>query len=76
MSIVANKVPGIRAALALSPDQAEFSKRHNDANILVLAGQITDEQTARKAVHRWLHAKFEGGKHARRVNKIHKITEA
>ena len=71
MSIVANKVPGIRAALCMTPEQAELSKRHNDANILVLAGRFTDEQTARESVKRWLNAKFEGGRHARRVKKIH-----
>lgn len=72
MSIVANKVPGIRAALCMTPEQAEFSKSHNDANILVLAGRFTDEQTAREVVQRWLNTEFEGGRHARRIKKIHK----
>jgi len=71
MSIVANKVPGIRAALCMTPEQAEFSKSHNDANILVLAGRFTDEQTAREVVQRWLNTEFEGGRHARRIKKIH-----
>jgi len=71
MSIVANKVPGIRAALCMTPEQAEFSRSHNDANILVLAGRFTDEQTAKESVRRWLNTEFEGGRHARRVEKIH-----
>lgn len=73
MSVVANKVPGIRAALVMTPEQAELSKTHNDANVLVLAGRLTDEQTAKELVRLWLDAKFEGGRHARRIRKIHTL---
>jgi len=74
MSIVANKVPGVRAALCTTPEQAALSRRHNDANILVLAGRMTDPETAALIVRRWLHGTFEGGRHARRVRKIHDLT--
>ena len=74
MSIVANKVPGIRAALCMTPEQAELSRRHNDANILVLAGRLTDPDTAKAIVDKWLHSDFEGGRHARRVKKVHDLT--
>ena len=75
MSIVANKVPGVRAALVASPEQAEISKRHTDANILVLAGRMTEEKTAQESVRRWLNAEFEGGRHARRIHKIHDLSK-
>ncbi|MCH8284928.1 ribose 5-phosphate isomerase B [candidate division KSB1 bacterium] len=75
MSIVANKVIGIRAALVMSAEQAEMSKKHNDANILVFAGRMIDDNTAKDAMHRWLHAEFEGGRHSRRVHKIHDLAK-
>lgn len=73
MSIVANKVPGIRAALVASSEQAELSKKHNDANILVFAGRFMDVETAKDAVWKWINAEFEGGRHSQRVHKIHDL---
>lgn len=73
MSIVANKVSGIRAALVMSAEQAELSKKHNDSNILVFAGRMIDDKTAEDATQRWLAAEFEGGRHSRRVHKIHDL---
>jgi len=70
MTIVANKVPGVHAALCTSGIQAEYSRRHNNANVLVLAGRITGRIVAEDILDRWLNAKFEGGRHARRVGKI------
>jgi ribose 5-phosphate isomerase B len=69
-SIAANKVPGIRAALAHDEASAELSRRHNDANVLCLAGdELSDEQVF-AIVDRWLASPFDGGRHERRVNKI------
>ena len=70
MSIVANKVPGISAALCTSGIQAEYSRRHNNANVLVMAGWLTGRLAAEDILDRWLKTEFEGGRHARRVGKI------
>ena len=75
MSIIANKVPNIRAALVMTPEQAELSKRHNDSNILVFAGRVTDESIALASLKSWLQASFEGGRHALRVQKIHELSD-
>jgi len=75
MSIVANKVPGIRAALCTDVDTARLSRMHNDANILVLAGRRTDLKEAVAIVTVWLETPFEGGRHARRLDKIRNIEE-
>ncbi|RJP80195.1 MAG: ribose 5-phosphate isomerase B [Candidatus Zixiibacteriota bacterium] len=70
MSIVANKVRGVRAALCFSPELAEMSRRHNDANVLALGARFTDPDTARRILDVWLDTPFEGGRHQRRVDKI------
>lgn len=70
VSIVANKVPGIRAANVFNEKMAELSVQHNNANFLALGERFTDENDVLKIVEAWLNAKFEGGKHERRVNKI------
>jgi len=70
MSYVANKVEGIRAALCTSPEMAEMSRRHNDANILVLGGRITPPEQAAQILDAWLKSGFDGGRHIRRVQKI------
>lgn len=75
MSIVANKVPGIRAALCTDVDTARLSRMHNDANILVLTGRRTDLKEAVAIVTVWLETPFEGGRHARRLDKIRNIEE-
>lgn len=69
MSIAANRFKGIRAALCHTPDQARLSRLHNDANILVLAGDLSS-QTARSCLAIFLHTPFEGGRHERRLAKI------
>jgi ribose 5-phosphate isomerase B len=73
MSIVANKLPGVRAALCDDEDTAESSRRHNDANVLVLSGIRTKAQKAFSIVDVWLKSPFEGGRHRRRVDKIRKL---
>lgn len=70
MSIVANKFPNVRAALAADPFMARMAKEHNNANILVLGGRVLDEATAREMVCVWLDAVFEGGRHQGRLEKI------
>ena len=70
MSYVANKVAGIRAALCTSEEMAEMSRRHNDANILVLGGRTTDPKNAEGILQTWLITGFEGERHQRRVRKI------
>lgn len=71
MSITANKVPGIRAALCTITDVARLSRMHNDANVLVLAGRFTGIPYALEIVSTWLATDFEGGRHKNRINKIH-----
>jgi ribose 5-phosphate isomerase B len=73
MSIVANRFPGVRAALCLDEETARLSRMHNDANILVLAGRKTDSETAFRIVRTWLTTPFEGGRHQKRLDKIHKV---
>jgi ribose 5-phosphate isomerase B len=70
ISIAANKVPGIRAALCHNEDAAEFSRRHNDANILCFGQKYTTAYIAEKCLDVFLATEFEGGRHARRVGKI------
>ena len=70
MSIAANKVPGIRAALVTDVFMARMAREHNDANILVLGGRVLDEQKACDLAGAWLDANFEGGRHQGRIDKI------
>jgi len=75
MSITANKVKGIRAALCHDELSAQISRHHNDANVLCLAGDLIGEVLLRKIVEAWLDTEFSGGRHLRRVNKISAIEE-
>ncbi|MCP3903987.1 MAG: ribose 5-phosphate isomerase B [Planctomycetes bacterium] len=70
MSMAANKVDGIRAALAVDTTAAEMTRRHNDANVLCLAADRLTPDEACAIVDAFLDADFEGGRHARRVEKI------
>ncbi|MDH4227400.1 MAG: ribose 5-phosphate isomerase B [Deltaproteobacteria bacterium] len=70
MSIAANKYKNVRAALASDVYTAKMSREHNDANILVIGGRVTPKDTAREMVKAWLEAKFEGGRHQKRLDKI------
>ncbi len=70
VSIVANKVDGVRAVNAHDAEEAEMSRRHNDANVLALAGRALEEEDAREIVERFLATEFEGGRHSRRVGQI------
>ena len=70
MSIAANKVPGIRAALCTSEFEARMARAHNDANVLSMGGRIVAFSLADEIVALWLSTGFEGGRHARRVEQI------
>jgi ribose 5-phosphate isomerase B len=70
MSIVANKYPGVRAALCHDSYTARMSRLHNDANVLVLGGRVTGVEVAMEMLKQWLATPFEGGRHQRRLDKI------
>jgi ribose 5-phosphate isomerase B len=70
MSMAANKVPGIRAAVVSDSFSARMSRAHNDANVLCLGERVVGPGLAKEILHAWLDTPFEGGRHARRVNKI------
>jgi ribose 5-phosphate isomerase B len=75
MSIAANKIKGIRAALCHDELSAQISRDHNDANVLCVSGDQIGEVLLRKIVEAWLNTEFSGGRHQRRVNKIKAIEE-
>jgi len=70
MSYVANRFPQVRAAVAWTPEIAALSRKHNDANILVLPSRFTNDRQAMDILHTFLDTPFEGGRHERRVEKI------
>ncbi|MFH1625061.1 MAG: ribose 5-phosphate isomerase B [Pseudomonadota bacterium] len=70
MSIVANRFPKIRAALCHDTYTARMSREHNDSNILVIGGRVTDKELAREMLRVWLTSEFQGGRHQRRLEKI------
>jgi ribose 5-phosphate isomerase B len=70
MSIAANKVPGIRAALAMNADEVRLTRAHNDANVLTMGARYLDVDAASELVEVFLATEFEGGRHSRRVEKI------
>ncbi len=75
MTIVANKFPGIRAAVCLDEETARLSRQHNDSNILVLAGRKTEPAAAERIIKAWLETPFEGGRHQKRLAKIREIEQ-
>jgi len=75
MSIVTNKVKGVRAALCTSENIARLSRQHNNANMLILPGRFISFEEAKKIVDTWLTTKFDGGRHQRRIDKIKKYEE-
>lgn len=75
MSIAANKVKGVRAALCFDELNAQISRQHNDANVLCLSGDLLGSSALRKIVETWLTTDFAGGRHQRRVEKINAIEE-
>jgi ribose 5-phosphate isomerase B len=76
MSIVANKFPGVRAALCKDTYCAQMSRNHNDANVLILGADTTPQDVALAIVDIWMKSEFEGGRHQRRLDKIKEIEDA
>jgi ribose 5-phosphate isomerase B len=70
MAIAANKVRGVRAAVAWNEEIARLARQHNNANVLSLAARYTPDDELKKIVKAWFEADFEGGRHERRVEKI------
>ena len=75
MSIAANKVEGVRAALVNSEDAARITRQHNDANVIAIGARYTGAEAAGPMVDAFLNTEFEGGRHARRVAKIMQLEE-
>jgi ribose 5-phosphate isomerase B len=73
VNMVVNKYPEVRSALCWNSEQAELTRRHNNANVIALPGRFIDFDEALKAVKLFLNTDFEGGRHETRVNKINKI---
>ncbi len=75
MSMVANRFKNVRAALCNDLFSATMSRRHNDANILVLGGRVIGTELAKEIVRVWLETPFEGGRHQRRIQKFDTIKD-
>jgi ribose 5-phosphate isomerase B len=76
MAISANKVPGVRAAVAWSEETARLARQHNDANVLAIGARTTPPEQIPGIVRAWFATDFEGGRHAVRVDKIRKLESA
>jgi len=75
ISIAANKVHGIRAALCTSKEMAHFARAHNDANIIAIGARITLQDSPEEILESFFNSNFEGGRHERRINKIKNLEE-
>lgn len=73
ISIAANKVPGVRAALCTNTTMARLTREHNNANILAMGGRIVGDVLALEMVDTFLGTEFQGGRHEKRINKIESI---
>jgi len=73
MAMTANKVPGVRAAVVTDEKTAELSRQHNDANVFCAGARVLPVVKIAEALKVWLQTSFEGGRHARRVEKITKL---
>ncbi len=74
VDIVANKVDNVRSALCSNVEMAELSRRHNNANVISIGERLTDWKATEEMIRVWLSTPFEGGRHERRVHKIHTLT--
>jgi ribose 5-phosphate isomerase B len=70
VSIAANRIKKVRAALCITPDMARMAKLHNDANVLVIGGRITPKDVAKEILDSWFKTDFEGGRHQKRVDQM------
>jgi ribose 5-phosphate isomerase B len=75
MCMTANKFPNIRAALVYNDQIASISRLHNNANIMCLPGRDLNDSELKKIIKSWFDTPFEGGRHERRVSKIHTLTD-
>lgn len=75
MCMTANKFPKVRGALVYSTESAKMTRLHNNANVLCLPGRELNDQQLKDIITEWLSTQFEGGRHERRVNKIHSLTD-
>lgn len=73
MSIIANKFPDVRAALAYNPEIAKMTRKHNNANVLVLAADYINEEKLEDTLKNFFETSFDAGRHKRRIDKISKI---
>jgi len=73
-SIAANRYPRVRAALCTSTKMARLSREHNNSNVLILGGRITTKKDAAAMLDTWLTTEFQGGRHARRVDKLDNLS--
>jgi RpiB/LacA/LacB family sugar-phosphate isomerase len=76
MAIAANKVQGVRAAVAWSEETARLARQHNDANVLALGARTTPPDEIPKIVRAWFSTAFDGGRHSGRVEKIKQLEES
>jgi len=76
MCIAANKVPGVRAALAYSVETARLSRAHNDANVLCLGGRMMSRRLVFRMIDAWLATAFDGGRHAKRVRALEDLDDS
>lgn len=72
-AIVANRLPGVRAALCYNVKAARLSREHNDSNILVLGSAFVNSGSAKRILNTWLKTQFQGGRHQKRLNQLKKI---
>jgi RpiB/LacA/LacB family sugar-phosphate isomerase len=75
MAITANKVPGVRAAVAWSEEIARLARQHNDANVLAIGARTTPSEQIPQIVRAWFGAAFEGGRHTLRIEKINQLEQ-
>lgn len=73
ISIAANKIDGIRAIVCSEPYSAKLSRQHNNTNILSMGSRVVGQELAKMIVSEWLNAKFEGGRHQKRIDMITKL---
>lgn len=72
-SIAGNKIPGIRAARCCTVEDAQMTRKHNDANMLCMGGRMVDPEEAKKILNAFLSTEFEGGRHEKRVKQVHEM---
>jgi ribose 5-phosphate isomerase B len=76
ISIAANKIPGVRAALCWNEETARLAREHNDANVLCIGARFIDADTAARMIRTFVETEFSGGRHQQRVEKLTKLDEA